>query len=219
MLWSREVSKNTSMWQSAVLAETREDLVWIGADFPSVRGENGCFLWVIQQSKVVGCCPGVQALTIGRCCYPSWHIASWNRQRTDWGVATSGWPLMWIASVKVYKRKRRWGTVDTFLQFQPLLLCFKSKQAQNLSRNKATLYTQYHAKSWKQRLSETIFTINLKRVLYLSSVPYAWGTFDMSMGCTWPVNKRLGCMHCIMFTWCPCKIGTCWLPLHFFFTF
>jgi len=27
----------------------------------------------------------------------------------------------------------RWGTVDTFLYFQPLLLYFKSKQAQNLS--------------------------------------------------------------------------------------
>jgi len=25
-----------------------------------VREEADCFLWVIQQSKVVGCCPGVQ---------------------------------------------------------------------------------------------------------------------------------------------------------------
>jgi len=32
-----------------------------------VRGETGCFLWVIQQSKVVGCCPGVQVLTVRRC--------------------------------------------------------------------------------------------------------------------------------------------------------
>jgi len=37
-------------------------------------------------------------------------------------------------------------TVDTFLHFQPLILYFKSKKAQNLSHNKATLYTQYHAK-------------------------------------------------------------------------
>ena len=37
------------------------------SDIPSVRGDTGCFLWVIQQSKVVGCCPGVQALTIRRC--------------------------------------------------------------------------------------------------------------------------------------------------------
>jgi len=41
----------------------------------------------------------------------------------------------------------RWGTVDTFLYFQPLLLYFKSKEAQSLLHNKATLYTQYHAKT------------------------------------------------------------------------
>jgi len=40
-----------------------------------------------------------------------------------------------------------WSTVDTFLHFQPLLLYFKSKQAKTLSHNKATLYTQYHAKT------------------------------------------------------------------------
>jgi len=33
------------------------------------------------------------------------------------------------------------------------------------------------------------FTIDLKLVLFLSSVPHAWGTPD----------KKLGCMHCIMF--------------------
>ena len=38
-----------------------------GADVPSMRRETGCFLWVIQQSKVVGCCAGVQALTVRRC--------------------------------------------------------------------------------------------------------------------------------------------------------
>jgi len=56
-----------SVRQSAVLANTRESQVWVGADVPSVREEAGCFLWVIQQSKVVGCCPGVQALTVRRC--------------------------------------------------------------------------------------------------------------------------------------------------------
>jgi len=45
------------------------------------------------------------------------------------------------------EHKGRWGTVDTFLHFQPLLLYFMSKQAQTLSHNKATLYTQYHAKT------------------------------------------------------------------------
>jgi len=44
-----------------------------------------------------------------------------------------------------------------FLPFQPLLLYFMSKQAaQNLSHNKATPYTQYHAKTGKQRPSEKI---------------------------------------------------------------
>jgi len=42
--------------------------VWVGADVPTAREENGCCLWVLQQSKVVGCCPGVQALTVRGCC-------------------------------------------------------------------------------------------------------------------------------------------------------
>jgi len=29
---------------------------------------------------------------------------------------------------------------------------------------------------------------------------HAWGTLDMSMGYKRPVNKKLGCMHCMMFT-------------------
>ena len=41
----------------------------------------------------------------------------------------------------------RWGLIDTFLHFQPLLLYFESKQAQTFSHNKATLSTQYHAKT------------------------------------------------------------------------
>jgi len=56
-----------SVRQSAVLAETRESQVWVCADVPSVREEAGCLLWVIQQSRIVGCCPGVPALTVRRC--------------------------------------------------------------------------------------------------------------------------------------------------------
>jgi len=41
--------------------------VRVGADVPSVRGETDCSLWVIRQPEVVGCCPGVQALTITGC--------------------------------------------------------------------------------------------------------------------------------------------------------
>ena len=68
MLWPRELSQDTSVRQSAVLAETREGQLWVGVDVPLVREEAGCFLWIAQQSKVVGCCPGVQALIVRRCC-------------------------------------------------------------------------------------------------------------------------------------------------------
>jgi len=57
-----------SVRQSAVLAKARECQVWVGADVPTAREETGCFLWVVQLSKVVGCCPGVQALTFRGSC-------------------------------------------------------------------------------------------------------------------------------------------------------
>jgi len=56
-----------SVRQSAVLDETRKDQVRVDADVPSERSETDYFLWVIQQSKVIGCCPGFQALTVRRC--------------------------------------------------------------------------------------------------------------------------------------------------------
>jgi len=49
------------------LAKTCEGEIWVCADVSSMRKKAGCFLWVVQQSKVVGCCPGVQALTARRC--------------------------------------------------------------------------------------------------------------------------------------------------------
>jgi len=48
------------------MADAREDQVWIVAEVPSVREETGCSLCVVRQLKVVGCCPGVQVLTV-RC--------------------------------------------------------------------------------------------------------------------------------------------------------
>jgi len=59
---------DTSVRQSAVRAETRKGQIWVGADVPAAREETGCFLRVVQQSKVVGCCPGVQALTVRGFC-------------------------------------------------------------------------------------------------------------------------------------------------------
>ena len=88
------------------LAEAREGQVWVGADVLTAREETGCCLWVVQQSKVFGCCPGVQALTVRGCCNPSWRAGNWSRQRTGWGVGTSGWLLEWVASVDVCRRWR-----------------------------------------------------------------------------------------------------------------
>jgi len=70
-------------------------------------------------------------------------------------------------SGKLLEKRGSWGTVDTFLHFQPLLLYCKSKQAQNLSHNKGTLYTQYHAKTWKQGHSEKNLQSICKRYLFL----------------------------------------------------
>ena len=97
----------------------------------------------------------------------------------------------------------RWGTIDTFLHFRPLLLYFKSKQAQNLSHNKATLYTQYHSKTSKNNA--------LQKKLYNQ---FKKGTFSVECapcmvrnrhehGVHLTGQKKLGCMHCIMFIWYP----------------
>ena len=57
----------TSIWQSVVLAVICKRLVRVVADVPLVRQETGYSLWVMQQVKVIGCCPGVLTLTIRRC--------------------------------------------------------------------------------------------------------------------------------------------------------
>jgi len=76
-----------------------------GAQYsPTAREEPDCFLWVVQQSQIVGCCPGVQALTIRGCCNPSWRAGNWSRQHTGWGVGTSGWSLEWVVSMEVCRR-------------------------------------------------------------------------------------------------------------------
>jgi len=45
-------------------ADTRKGQVQVCADTPSVRGETAYFIWVIQQNKTVGFCPGVQDPTV-----------------------------------------------------------------------------------------------------------------------------------------------------------
>ena len=102
------------------------------------------------------------------------------------------------------------------MHFQPLLLYFKSKQAQNLSHNKATIRTQYHAETWKQRPSENFLQSIEKGYLFCRLCPmpgahstWAWGTPDRSIK-SW-VTCIASCSRDI-----PCEIGTCWPPLHFF---
>jgi len=92
------------------------------------------------------------------------------------------------------------GVQSTLLCIHTLLLYFKFKQAQNLRHNKAILLYTISCRNMKTTLFRKNFTINLKRILFLSNVPHAWGTLDMSVGYTSPVNKKLGCMHWIMFT-------------------
>jgi len=59
-----------------------------------VRGEAGCFFWVTEQSKVVGCCPGIQALTV-RACFVVTPVDMLAVEVTNiQGVETWGWPLV-----------------------------------------------------------------------------------------------------------------------------
>jgi len=44
----------------------RRDLGWCRR--PNGERRNWLFLWDVQQSKVVVCCPGVHALTVRGCC-------------------------------------------------------------------------------------------------------------------------------------------------------
>jgi len=49
------------------MADThRENQVRVGADVLTMR-EAGYPLWFVQQLKVLGCCPGGQALIVKRC--------------------------------------------------------------------------------------------------------------------------------------------------------
>jgi len=88
-----------------------------------------------------------------------------------------------------FRSRGMWGTVDTFLHFQPLLLYFKSKQAENLSHNKATLYSRHNVMpkhkmvSHDTSLSEKNCT-QFEKGTFLMNVPHAWGALDMSMGYT-----------------------------------
>jgi len=82
----------------------------------------------------------------------------------------------WSLPGKNPSGRGRWGIVDSFLHFQPLLLYFNS------------IYT-ISCQNIKTTPLRKNFTTNLKMVLFVSSVPHTCGTLDMSVGCTRPVNK------------------------------
>ena len=61
-----------------------------------------------------------------------------------------------------------------FLHFQPLPLYFKSKQAQNLSHNKATLYSLHNIMpKHENNVLQKKFYNQFEKSSFLSSVPHA----------------------------------------------
>ena len=110
VLWSRKILLEHVCQAVGCPGRHSKCQVRDGVDFPSVREETGYSLWFVQQLiKVVGCCPGGQAINVSRCgcwllpgrpsyqrqqmqcCNPSWHAGSRSRQHTGWCVETSGW--------------------------------------------------------------------------------------------------------------------------------
>jgi len=102
--------------QFTVLAETREGHGRVGADVPSVGGETDCFYWVIQQSKVVGCCPVIQALTVRGCFVvvpvdmlavevANIQTGVWERQ-DDRGCESRAWTFIDVLMILFLRRLR-----------------------------------------------------------------------------------------------------------------
>jgi len=56
-----------TLWSSSWLSWPTLAMARCGLVHFIDEGKTGCFLWVIQQSMVVGCFPGVQALTVRGC--------------------------------------------------------------------------------------------------------------------------------------------------------
>jgi len=108
-----------SIWQSAVLAETRKSQVRVGDDVPSAGGETGCSLWVVQQPEFDGCCPGVQALTVMFCFNPIDMLA------------------VEVANIQAgvcYRREDRWCKLRAwrFVEVNDLISCDVSTQPLSL---------------------------------------------------------------------------------------
>ena len=59
---------DTSVRQSAVLAKIVKARFGLVPTFQRREKKLAVSFWVVQQSKVVGCCPGVQSLAVRGCC-------------------------------------------------------------------------------------------------------------------------------------------------------
>ena len=114
---------SVALWEKAdvVTAGTFQEHACRGVDCPRRNsrrpglgwcqrsiGERRSWLFPLGYTTVQGCwmlprSPGSHRQEMF-CCNPSWHVGSWSHQHTDWGVGTSGWPLVWIASVEVCRR-------------------------------------------------------------------------------------------------------------------
>jgi len=133
-LWPQELTWDMSVRQLAVLAKTPEGQVCIGANVPAVRKEAGRFLWVVQQSKVIGCCPGVQALRMFRVIpvdmlaveVTNIQIGMWERRDGRW-CESQAWRFVdvnYLVSCNVYAQPLSlwlfWRLINQW-PFQPLM--------------------------------------------------------------------------------------------------
>jgi len=59
VLWSQKRFWKTTVKQSAVMTDTREGKVWVGAKVVWVLGEAGNTFWVVKQRMGLYCCSGV----------------------------------------------------------------------------------------------------------------------------------------------------------------
>ena len=126
-----------TLHQSAVLADTREGQVRVGADVPLVRGETGCSLWDVQQLNVVGCCPGGLTFFVRRCCAVALvhmlAIEVANLQTGVWEHGDGRWceprawrfvhvddPVFWDVYAQPLKLWMLWRLIDHW-SFPPLV--------------------------------------------------------------------------------------------------
>jgi len=66
-----------------------------------------------------------------------------------------------------------------------------------------TLALNFQVVFWTCFWSLSLLVFQSHNTFYVEEPRRTQHTLDMSMGYTWPINKKLGSMHYIMFTWYP----------------